>query len=86
MTAVTDDDRCDAGFHCLEGAIAPDPTDGITGMRCPAGSYCEIGCRAATSCPIACPDGMYNPEEMAKSVDSCLNCIPALQFYEINPI
>lgn len=76
MTAVTTDDECDAGFWCLEGALEPDPTDGITGLKCPKGYYCTTGCRTATACPISCPDGYYNPEEMAKSVVSCLECIP----------
>ena len=42
---------CDAGFYCILGAIRPDPTDGITGMICPAGGYCLQGATSVSSCP-----------------------------------
>lgn len=28
------------------------------------------------ACPTPCPDGTYNPATAAKSVVSCLNCLP----------
>lgn len=37
------------------------------------------GCSKAgetTACPISCPDGYYNPIEAAKSLVSCLKCLP----------
>ncbi len=78
MTAVTTADECDAGFVCIEGSTVPDPKDGITGDFCPAGSYCTKGCGAPTNlaCPLSCPDGYYNPITAAKSIVSCLKCLP----------
>jgi len=64
--------ECDAGFYCIEGATRPDPTDGITGKICPAGGFCLKG----TTSVSACPNGEYNPEEGAKSADSCIPCLP----------
>lgn len=78
MTAVTVADECDAGFICIEGSTVPDPRDGITGDFCPAGSYCTKGCGSPgnLACPLSCPDGYYNPIEAAKSIVSCLKCLP----------
>ena len=70
--AVADANKCDAGFYCIEGAIRPDPTDGITGKICPAGGYCLRGATSVSSCP----SGKYNPEEGAKVADSCIVCLP----------
>lgn len=72
MTAVTTADYCDAGFYCVEGAYRPDPTDGITGYICPAGGYCLAGATSVSPCPT----GEYNPEEGAKTSDSCISCMP----------
>ncbi|XP_029700281.1 zonadhesin [Takifugu rubripes] len=37
---------CAAGFLCLMGATAPNPTDNRTGALCPPGSFCQQGQRA----------------------------------------
>lgn len=37
---------CAAGFLCLMGAMAPNPTDNRTGGLCPPGSFCQQGQRA----------------------------------------
>ena len=79
MTSVTTSDECDAGFVCVSGSTVPDPQDGITGYLCPAGKYCVQGCSKfgeVTPCPISCPDGYYNPITAAKSIVSCLKCLP----------
>ena len=44
---------CDPGFYCDSGANTSQPTDGVTGNICPAGTYCPMG----TSSPLPCPDG-----------------------------
>ena len=63
---------CDAGFYCIEGAIRPDPTDGITGKICPAGGFCLQGATSVSPCPI----GTYNPAEGAKNSSFCISCLP----------
>ena len=73
MTSVgQESEKCDAGFYCISGAIRPDPTDGITGMICPKGGYCLKGATSVSSCP----SGKYNPEQGAKTADSCISCLP----------
>mmetsp|Transcript_25097 Transcript_25097/g.27849 ORF Transcript_25097/g.27849 Transcript_25097/m.27849 type:complete len:558 (+) Transcript_25097:3592-5265(+) len=64
--------ECDSGFYCIEGAVRPDPTDGITGKICPAGGFCLQGALTVSSCPT----GQYNPAEGAKNSSSCINCLP----------
>jgi hypothetical protein len=72
MTGVTTADYCDSGFWCIEGAIRPDPTDGITGKICPAGGFWLAGTTAVSSCPT----GQYNPVEGAKNSTFCIDCLP----------
>ncbi|EDV25654.1 uncharacterized protein TRIADDRAFT_55968 [Trichoplax adhaerens] len=63
---------CNAGYYCLQNASTPEPTDGITGSKCPVGNYCPKG---ATS-PKGCPSGTYNPTEGLADVTQCKSCDP----------
>lgn len=72
MTALTNAEKCDAGFFCVKGAVRPDPTDGVTGNICPAGGYCPLGAATKSDCPA----GKYNPETGAKDATSCVSCTP----------
>jgi len=64
--------QCDAGFWCIEGAVRPDPIDGITGKICPSGGFCLKGAVAVSDCPA----GQYNPVEGAKNSSFCIDCLP----------
>lgn len=46
---------CAAGYACYGGASVNTPNDGVTGIRCPAGSICPAG----ASVPTPCPAGSY---------------------------
>jgi len=61
------DGLCDPGYYCTGGASTSAPTDGTTGNICEVGGYCEMGSRAAATCP----PGTYNGEEGAKSRYEC---------------
>jgi hypothetical protein len=64
---------CYAGFQCIAGASRPEPTDLVTGRRCPAGSYCPAGIVTPTSCPA----GTFNAYEGGKTeADDCAKCWP----------
>ena len=56
--------QCPPGFVCREG------TDDFTKYPCPQGNYCPT----ATSLPVQCPAGTYNPNTGGMSVASCITC------------
>jgi hypothetical protein len=64
---------CDAGFLCIEGSLRPEPTDGITGSRCPKGGSCIEG----SITPELCPAGTFNPNVGGVDlVKDCSTCYP----------
>ena len=64
--------KCDAGYYCIGGSQRPEPTDEVTGSRCPSGRYCEKGAAA----PVSCVDGKYGPFEGARAITDCILCKP----------
>ena len=71
QSAVTDTDRCYAGFYCSGGASRPNVTDGITGNLCPAGSYCPAGSAA----PLLCPPGTFSSIVGNMDESDCIFCL-----------
>lgn len=63
---------CDAGYYCIAGSSRPEPTDLVTGSRCPAGGYCP----QATPEPVACDAGKYGPNVGARADNECIDCKP----------
>ncbi|XP_032352703.1 multiple epidermal growth factor-like domains protein 6 [Camelus ferus] len=61
---------CSAGFHCIQGASVPNPTDGITGDFCPSGHFCSQG----SPRPTPCPAGSFLPIPGATSLEDCQPC------------
>lgn len=56
-------------YYCVEGAVTPTPTDGITGGSCPEGFYCPEG----TVQPVPCNPGTYVAVTQATQ---CVPCVP----------
>lgn len=73
--ATTPTGACQVGYYCAGGATSPNPTDGVTGNLCPAGSYCPAG----VSTPQLCPAGTFSPDTGAWNASSCRAC-PAGQY------
>jgi hypothetical protein len=42
--------KCDAGYICLTGSASKTPPNGLTGYRCPKGSYCLSGAIIEKKC------------------------------------
>ncbi|XP_032694159.1 neurogenic locus notch homolog protein 3-like [Lontra canadensis] len=61
---------CRAGFHCIQAAAVPSPTDGITGDLCPPGHFCPKG----SPRPTPCPPGSLLPIPGAMSQEDCQPC------------
>ncbi|XP_044928344.1 SCO-spondin isoform X2 [Mustela putorius furo] len=61
---------CRAGFHCIQAAAVPNPTDGITGDLCPPGHFCPKG----SPRPTPCPPGSLLPIPGATSQEDCQPC------------
>lgn len=59
---------CKKGYLCIEGAMTPSPTDGVTGMICAAGNYCPSG----TIEMLPCTDGTYEPREGSSACQQCI--------------
>ncbi|XP_070551430.1 uncharacterized protein [Ptychodera flava] len=59
--------QCAPGFYCISRANTSTPLDGVTGDKCPAGSYCVVG----SSTPIPCADGYYMNHTTADACDIC---------------
>ena len=60
--------ECWAGFYCLRGASSPNnPVVDATSGPCPAGHYCPN----ATSYPLGCPCGTYNPSTGESECTQC---------------
>ncbi|KAF3692794.1 Sushi, von Willebrand factor type A, EGF and pentraxin domain-containing protein 1 [Channa argus] len=59
---------CSGGYYCLEGAVTPTPTDGITGGPCPESYYCPEG----TVQPVPCDPGTYVAVTLATKCDPCV--------------
>ncbi|XP_072885876.1 uncharacterized protein [Hemitrygon akajei] len=72
LTEPTGD--CWEGYYCIERSSSPNPTDGITGQRCPRGSYCPKGTVNILPCPI----GHFGPMQGSGSEIDCLPCPPGL--------
>ncbi|OAF70389.1 hypothetical protein A3Q56_01861 [Intoshia linei] len=82
QSAITGD--CKAGFYCTSKAESADPTknliNAVNGKKivnygdiCTAGHYCPT----ATSTPIECPTGTYNPSTGGLSLsEACKSCDP----------
>ncbi|XP_037124116.1 zonadhesin [Syngnathus acus] len=62
---------CSPGYLCIHRSVSPQPEDGPTGGRCPAGFYCPEG----TSIMLACPVGTFSTIEGATSVEECQLCL-----------
>ncbi|XP_051895657.1 uncharacterized protein LOC127583575, partial [Pristis pectinata] len=62
------------GYYCIERSSSPNPTDGITGQRCPGGSYCPKGTENIRPCPI----GHFGPMQGSGAEINCLPCPPGL--------
>ena len=43
-------DICQGGFACVRNSTVAFPTDGITGYRCPTGTFCPPGSSISTQC------------------------------------
>lgn len=65
--------KCQAGYYCMGKATIPNPTDGMTGVICPAGNYCPEG----TGEPIACPPGTYRSSTGGAILADCTTCTAA---------
>nr|XP_047130962.1 uncharacterized protein LOC100202447 isoform X1 [Hydra vulgaris] len=61
---------CSAGYLCIGKATINKPVDGVTGVICSKGFYCEEGAPTMK----ACPPGKYNPFEGRQSANECLPC------------
>ena len=61
---------CNAGYLCESAATTATPTDGTTGDRCPAGSYCLAGTPTATPCP----HGTYSNSVGLAAEAECTDC------------
>ena len=61
---------CQRGYICLRGSDIPNPTDGVKGRICPAGSFCLAGDATDTRCPV----NSYQPSEGTCFVDCSLLC------------
>eukprot|EP01135_Chromosphaera_perkinsii_P005913 Nk52_evm8s371 gene=Nk52_evmTU8s371 len=61
---------CLAGYYCKSGAWLATPSDGVTGDRCPPGSFCTVG----SAQPVACPSGTFSPSSGATSNAACIPC------------
>ena len=66
--------QCDAGYVCYSAAVESGPTDGVTGERCPAGYYCEVGI-TRDNMP-SCPGGTYSNVTGAVDSYDCTECEP----------
>ena len=62
--------KCSAGYYCLAGARSPTPRQGLMADICPSGHYCP----QATSTPVTCPLGTFNPVTQQTSLGSCRAC------------
>jgi len=60
---------CSPGYLCLEGASTASPTDGRTGFKCPAGTYCSGTAGATTAVP--CAHGYFAATEGQASCSPC---------------
>ena len=61
---------CSAGYWCRQGAKTSTPTDGVTGMLCPEGSYCPQGVTVPTPCPI----GTWSNSTGLRVEGECISC------------
>lgn len=64
--------NCSAGYLCYRSATTTTPTDGTTGVICPAGRYCPSGSSVATVCPA----GTFRSATGGTSLSSCTSCTP----------
>ncbi|EDO40914.1 predicted protein, partial [Nematostella vectensis] len=62
--------NCSAGFYCISGAKVPNPTDGVTGNVCPAGSYCPSKSQMHTPCP----PGTFSNSTQNTALSDCNDC------------
>ena len=63
---------CDAGYVCKRGASVSNPTDGVTGYICPAGSYCPENSYQGT----LCPRGTFSNQTGLREQQQCEQCTP----------
>ncbi|MGH0162299.1 UNVERIFIED_CONTAM: hypothetical protein FKN15_067495 [Acipenser sinensis] len=61
---------CSAGYYCSGGASQPNPTDKLTGNRCPPGSFCGFG----SGDPQPCLPGTFSRVQGLVSESECLPC------------
>ena len=61
------DGDCQVGYFCLGNATVANPTDGVTGDICPAGSFCPTGSTHSR----LCAEGTYQPNS---GMGGCLPC------------
>ena len=61
---------CMAGYFCIQGAAAPNPTDTLTGDLCTCGHYCP----PATGTPQPCPLGTYSGDRGNTGEGDCMPC------------
>jgi len=59
---------CKAGWWCILAATTPTPTDNVTGIACPPGTYCPTGHQTE---PLKCLPGSFNPQYSQGSCSSC---------------
>eukprot|EP00347_Sterkiella_histriomuscorum_P016022 403354791 len=57
---------CDPGYYCIEGAIKPSPTDGVTGRLCAKGNYCT-----GALIEQQCAAGYYEPRDGSYKCQKC---------------
>ncbi|XP_041098352.1 SCO-spondin [Polyodon spathula] len=61
---------CSAGYYCSGRASQPNPTDKLTGNRCPPGSFCGFG----SGDPQLCLPGTFSRVQGLVSESECLPC------------
>jgi hypothetical protein len=59
---------CDPGYLCVSGNTVPNPTDGVKGFACPAGTYCTYAAMNTTRCS----PGTFNPDVGQSNCSACL--------------
>ena len=65
---------CSARYWCINGSASATPNDGVTGVECPAGSYCERG----TEVPTPCPLGTWSASTLLGLQAECQQCTGGL--------
>ncbi|XP_038634722.1 multiple epidermal growth factor-like domains protein 11 [Scyliorhinus canicula] len=72
LTEPTGD--CWEGYYCIQNSSSPNPTDEVTGRKCPRGLYCPRGSKNMLSCPV----GHFGPVQGSGSEIDCPPCPPGL--------